>query len=99
MGHIAMIIFSGASSQVTALQAFYSQLMSTFGWSSAQPHADPDTHPDVALADTDADSVDGSHRKLRRGLGEQHRLRARQRRLPWWPQLDRQPVVERYGVR
>jgi chitinase len=31
--------FSGASSQVTALQDFHSQLVSTFGWSSAQAYA------------------------------------------------------------
>ena len=31
--------FNGASSQVTALQDFHSQLMSTFGWSSAQAYA------------------------------------------------------------
>jgi chitinase len=31
--------FSGASSQVTALQDFNAQLMSTFGWSSAQAYA------------------------------------------------------------
>jgi len=31
--------FSGGSSQVTALQDFHSQLMSTFGWSSAQAYA------------------------------------------------------------
>lgn len=31
--------FSGASSQVTALQDFHSQLMSTFGWSSSQAYA------------------------------------------------------------
>jgi chitinase len=31
--------FSGASSQVTALQDFNGQLMSTFGWSSAQAYA------------------------------------------------------------
>jgi chitinase len=31
--------FNGASSQVTALQDFNSQLMSTFGWSSAQAYA------------------------------------------------------------
>jgi chitinase len=31
--------FSGASSQITALQDFHSQLMSTFGWSSAQAFA------------------------------------------------------------
>jgi chitinase len=31
--------FSGGSSQVTALQDFHSQLMSTFGWSSSQAYA------------------------------------------------------------
>ena len=31
--------FSGGSSQVTALQDFHSQLVSTFGWSSAQAYA------------------------------------------------------------
>jgi len=31
--------FSGASSQVTALEDFHSQLVSTFGWSSAQAYA------------------------------------------------------------
>jgi chitinase len=31
--------FNGASAQVTALQDFHSQLMSTFGWSSAQAYA------------------------------------------------------------
>jgi chitinase len=31
--------FSGGSSQVTALQDFHSQLMSTFGWSGAQAYA------------------------------------------------------------
>jgi chitinase len=31
--------FSGGSSQVTALQDFHSQLMSTFGWTSAQAYA------------------------------------------------------------
>jgi chitinase len=31
--------FNGGSSQVTALQDFHSQLMSTFGWSSAQAYA------------------------------------------------------------
>ena len=31
--------FSGGSSQVTALQDFNSQLMSTFGWSSSQAYA------------------------------------------------------------
>ena len=31
--------FSGGSSQVTALQDFNAQLMSTFGWSSAQAYA------------------------------------------------------------
>ena len=31
--------FSGASSQVTALQDFHSQLVSSFGWSSAQAYA------------------------------------------------------------
>ena len=31
--------FNGGSSQVTALQGFNSQLMSTFGWTSAQAYA------------------------------------------------------------
>ena len=64
---------------------------------AAQP--DPDAHADTDVTLTDADSVAESHRKLRRGLGVEHRLRVRQRRLPRRPQLDRQPVELRRGPR
>ena len=64
--------FSGGSSQVTALQDFNAQLMSTFGWSSSQAYA----HEGFSGMNGRTDSAEYSTRATSRPYSASRRARA-----------------------